>query len=315
MPLQQLEINCKEQYKDLYQNSEFPETQTSWEWLEALSDIDEHELVGVAWEEGGIFLAAIPAFFKKTSVGSVMVSLLVSVHHDKKYKWLIKPTLLPNNQQHWTDIVVQYLRALDIDDSQVLPYFPFQLEELPQLNVPHPIITIHPGGDNSYWKRRWPLEHYLELCIKLCQELKASIYLIGGKEDSINIEQIQKVVLTLCPMSNIYNLAGATFNQTGNYIQVSDLFIGNDSGSRHLAAAIGIPIIAIFGPSDPEYWGSEKIDKKHTVLSAKLPCQPCNNIENDFYGCHLQEHNRYQCLKDVTISMVLTIVKEKLSKY
>ena len=57
-------------------------------------------------------------------------------------------------------------------------------------------------------------------------------------------------------------------------IKRSDLFVGNDSGITHLAAAIGTPTISIFGPTDPRMWGPRGEQVK--ILYKKSPCSPCS---------------------------------------
>jgi predicted N-acyltransferase len=73
--IQEIGDSLKKQYQDLYSNSAYPLPENSWEWVEALSSVDRHQLSGVAWEENGTLLAAVPAFIKRSSIGSIMMSI------------------------------------------------------------------------------------------------------------------------------------------------------------------------------------------------------------------------------------------------
>jgi heptosyltransferase-2 len=76
------------------------------------------------------------------------------------------------------------------------------------------------------------------------------------------------------------------------------LFIGNDSGAMHVAAAVGLPVVAVFGPTDP--FGTAPVTPKCTVVQEKPYCSPC------FLRRCPTDH---RCMKAVTPAMVLAAVK------
>jgi ADP-heptose:LPS heptosyltransferase len=134
-----------------------------------------------------------------------------------------------------------------------IPRFPFTPEPglLPLL--PSPAVAVHVGGDKS-WNRRWPLEKYAQLCDRLCSEAGASIYLVGGADDGPECEHVRAHVVARHPMAHISNVSGATLNQTANYLSRAALFIGNDSGPMHLAAALRTPVVVPMGPTISHMW-------------------------------------------------------------
>jgi ADP-heptose:LPS heptosyltransferase len=73
-------------------------------------------------------------------------------------------------------------------------------------------------------------------------------------------------------------------------------FIGNDSGISHMAAALGLPTVAIFGPTDPRVWSPR--GEKVVVVRKEIPCSPCP--QERFFQC-----KNFECLKGIEISEVL----------
>ena len=92
--------------------------------------------------------------------------------------------------------------------------------------------VIHPFSGSP--RKNWPLERYRELA----ERLGVPVRWCAGPE-----EQLENAVR----INNLYELAC--------WLKAARLYIGNDSGITHLAAAAGAPVVAIFGPSDPAVWG------------------------------------------------------------
>ena len=83
----------------------------------------------------------------------------------------------------------------------------------------------------------------------------------------------------MSPSPNLIDLCGVIgLEQLVLLLQRSHLFIGNDSGPLHLAAAAGIPTVSFFGPETPALYGPR--GGAHTVLYKGIPCSPCLNVYN-----------------------------------
>ena len=152
---------------------------------------------------------------------------------------------------------IAWARALgaeiSADGRDFNPRFPFRSEpELLPL-LPSPVVAVHVGGDKG-WNRRWPLEKYAQLCARLCSEAGASIYLVGGPEESQECEYVRAHVMASHPSAHISNVSGATLNQTANYVSRAALFIGNDSGPMHFSAALRTPFVVPMGPTFSHLW-------------------------------------------------------------
>jgi heptosyltransferase-2 len=111
------------------------------------------------------------------------------------------------------------------------------------------------------------------------------------------------------------NLAGRTnIHETAALLERCDLFVGNDSGPMHIAALMGVPVVAIFGPSNSRAWGPytpPMEQSKHRIVALDLPCMPC------FYRHHslgLREGcGPRPCLTQLPASAVLAACEQVLN--
>lgn len=140
---------------------------------------------------------------------------------------------------------------------------------LPDLaHAQRPLIGFHPGASRP--ARRWPAASFAALADELAHDLNATIVFTGGPgEKSVVRETVDKMT------TGALNLAGKT-NLGGLAAIMSrlDLFISNDTGPAHLADALDIASITIFGPSEPRRWAA--LDRaKHPILHQPVKCSPC----------------------------------------
>jgi len=121
----------------------------------------------------------------------------------------------------------------------------------------------------AVWKRRtWQLEKWKKLIDKLSQGNNRKFFVIGSREE-------QKRNNFLCDNVRIFNLCGhLSLSQIPALIKRSRIFIGVDSGPMHLAAALGKPVIALFGPNIPEVSGPK--GSLCFVIQKEMKCRPCN---------------------------------------
>ena len=179
--------------------------------------------------------------------------------------------------------------------------------EAQSASIIHTRVAVFPGGGSNpgmeLTAKRWPLEHYQELVRRLLHELDAEVLLIGGPED-IDLNQRLLEELDL-PKGAITNLAGkTTIGQLAAHLEQCALFIGNDSSPMHLAAAVGIPVIAIFGPTSPQEYGPYPLDDpKHIAIWHHPTGQPC------FFLGKMQTSTPCTCIQSVTVDEVWDAVQ------
>ncbi|MBI5788265.1 MAG: putative lipopolysaccharide heptosyltransferase III [Candidatus Schekmanbacteria bacterium] len=127
------------------------------------------------------------------------------------------------------------------------------------------VVCIHPGA--KWPPKRWPEKNYAELVCRLMQQ-EAKVCLLGAKD-----EETPQSLMRRCGFKPI-NLAGRlNLLQTAALIKTSRLFIGNDSGPMHIAAAMHTPSLLFFGPVSPETSAPRNAD---AFIFYKNPgCSPC----------------------------------------
>lgn len=133
-----------------------------------------------------------------------------------------------------------------------------------------PLIALHPGSGDYSLARRWSPERYAQVADALSAE-GATILLVGGPADAAASELVLSAA-----RAPIVNLQGkTTLTQLIELLRRCDLFIGNDGGVMHLAAAAGIHVVAVFGPSNATAWHPWTSPDRYTVVQTHLECQPC----------------------------------------
>ncbi|RJQ17498.1 MAG: lipopolysaccharide heptosyltransferase II [Nitrospiraceae bacterium] len=163
-----------------------------------------------------------------------------------------------------------------------------------------PLIGMHPGSSEYLWRKRWMSERFAALADRLSERYGAKILILGGKDEVKLSEKISILMHTAKPLI----LAGkTTIGQVAALIEQCTLFISNDSGLMHVAAAVRTPVVAIFGPTDPVK--NSPCGVGHTIVRSGIPCSPCLTYDKD--GCKSPE-----CLEAVTVEGVVGVVENKL---
>lgn len=163
---------------------------------------------------------------------------------------------------------------------------------LAQLGVTRdrPIVVLQPGA--RYWFKAWPVERFAELADRL-QEKHGCHVLIGGS--NAEVELAQRIVHLSKSRPTV--LAGQVSIRTfAAVLKLSDLFIGNDSGAMHIATAVGTPVVALFGPSNPAEWGPR--GEVAEILYKGLDCRACFHPT-----CRRGEQN---CMRLITLDEVVS---------
>jgi len=170
-------------------------------------------------------------------------------------------------------------------------------------------ILIHPGTRKL--TKGWP--YYRELIEEIIRRFDAFIIISG---DSSEVPFINRILDGL-ENKNILNLAGkTTLKQLAAICSIADIAIGNDSGVLHIARAVKIPTITIFGPEDYRLAGDA--DDRDMRLFADVPCR----TGSDYFGIAMPDVKRCKkescdsliCMKEITPDMVLKKIQELLKK-
>ncbi|MBI5770532.1 MAG: glycosyltransferase family 9 protein [Verrucomicrobia bacterium] len=163
-------------------------------------------------------------------------------------------------------------------------------------------ILVHPGSRSPY--RIWPAERFAAVCDRLQDDTGAQVFLVGGPAEQELVQQIRAHAKThlvaidrALPVGEFAALA-AQF----------DVFLCHDSGPMHIVAAVGTPVVALFGSQNATIW--RPLGARHTILQTPLPCSclgeaaptPC--VKGDGY--------RSYCVRKITEAEVFAAVAAKL---
>ena len=173
------------------------------------------------------------------------------------------------------------------------------------------LVSMAPGGGmnprENVLAKRWSPEGFREVAESIINDFKGRVIILGSSDDRLIAEEI---VDNISPKP--VNLCGLmTLRQSAALIRASNLLITNDSAPHHIAVALGIPSITIFGPTMPETFIPEYGRDKHLYVKSKLDCSPC--YKGLFPGCREPKCMEYVSAKEV-ISLIKNILINRNSK-
>lgn len=183
------------------------------------------------------------------------------------------------------------LEESDKDTRMMLSLSIYTDRRIPQYD-PSKII-IHPGSGSR--KKCWPISNFVKVASSIDQSGKRPEFILGPAEYDLYdiLLQSKRLNLKVHKLENLMELA--------ELLKTGGGFIGNDSGVSHLAAFIGLPTVAVFGPSDPETW--KPMGRAVTVVRSDLECSPC--FETGTVGCEEME-----CFNGISTEDVLAAFYE-----
>ncbi len=166
-------------------------------------------------------------------------------------------------------------------------------QELPE-SVGRPLLVVAPGARWS--TKQWPVERFAAVAQELAQAQRAAVVVLGGPEDAL-------LAQALCQRLRVpvLNSTGKlSLMHTAALLQQCHLLLSNDSGLMHMATALRVPVVAIFGPTVQEF-GFYPFKAWAQVVSAALPCRPCSTK-----GSRRCPRGHHQCMQQVTVAQVCT---------
>lgn len=164
------------------------------------------------------------------------------------------------------------------------------------------LIGVHPG---SVWQtKKWPPERYAALIRRLALERGTGIVLVGGKSDETSNRKVKRL-----SGENCLDWTGqTTLDELAALMTHLKLFVTNDSGPMHMAAAFNVPTLAIFGPTTREL-GFFPYGEGHRVVEADVRCRPCG-----LHGGKKCPRGHFLCMNLITVDMVCKNATEMLGK-
>ena len=150
-----------------------------------------------------------------------------------------------------------------------------------------PLVAINPMAK---WETKlWDNLKFANLADRLIEQANADVIFTGAQEDSKAIEDIISNM-----KAKAANLAGKTDLKTlAALYEKTSIVVSTDTGPMHLAAAVGTPVVALFGPTAP--WRTGPFGLGHKIIRADLECSPCFK----------RQCNTIDCMKQISVDQVL----------
>ena len=156
------------------------------------------------------------------------------------------------------------------------------------------VLALCPGGKMQ--AKRWPVERFIAVGREWHRRTGAAIVVVGGPEEASTAAIIVQAL-----GSYGFSACGASLSQTAAILARSRVYCGNDTGSMHLAAIMGVPCVALFSSREPQRLWFPHGDH-HLVLSHEVPCSPCG-LET----CH---QDPSACIAKITVTEVLAALEQ-----
>jgi ADP-heptose:LPS heptosyltransferase len=164
-------------------------------------------------------------------------------------------------------------------------------------------ILLHPGSRSPF--RLWPADRFAAVCDRLQDELEVRVFVVAGPSEAALVREIRGHA-----RAHLVTLdQRLTTGQFAALLAQFDLFLCHDSGPMHIAAAVGVPVVALFGSQNAAIW--RPLGAHHTILQTALPCTclpdtptPC--VKTDSY--------RSYCVRKLTVDEVYNAASTALAK-
>jgi len=148
-----------------------------------------------------------------------------------------------------------------------------------------PLTVLHPGAGSE--AKRWPLSRFISLARHLVLQEKKLLIVEGPAEPGL----AKQIAITL-PAAEVIPAESLPLDLLAAAMEHGRIFIGNDSGLAHLAAALGVCCVVLFGPTFPRHWAP--LGRHVAVLRDPTCCEGCASGRKD-----------HTCLDNITVEEVI----------
>ena len=156
------------------------------------------------------------------------------------------------------------------------------------------LVALHPGSGSR--AKVWPPGNFAQLSRYLLDNDRVHLIVPVGPADKEHAEGYCALISSdrIIPVTNL------TLTELAALLKRCMVYVGNDSGVTHMAAAVGTPVVALFGPTDPGVWGPR--GRRVRTVYRGVSCSPCSREE--MHGCL---HRK--CLDSITVEEVYRSVR------
>lgn len=221
-------------------------------------------------------------------------------HAEMSYLFLNEQVPAVSMEMHAVDRELHLLRAIGVECPEVRFELPLttadhqaaaELLETHGIAPEQPFVAINPM--TTWPTKHWQLDKFAELADRLAESGKAVVF-TGGPADRAGVAAIGAMM-----RQKAVNLAGATsLKSLAAIFARAQAVVSTDTGPMHVAAAVGTPVVALFGPTAP--WRTGPYGGKHQIIRLGLPCSPCLKKQCQF--------DTTACMADIPVSEVVQAV-------
>ncbi len=171
----------------------------------------------------------------------------------------------------------------------------------------HTYVVVNPNASDLRLERRWPPERFVTLIDMLMQQYPdTGVCLIGSSSER---DYVDRIVTALACTEGVVNAAGRTsIPQLFDLLARAAVLVTNDTGPMHVALALGVPTVALFGPCSPEQYGRGSAPANRThVLYRQVYCSPCVHefLKPPCLG-------RNECMTAISVDSVMDAMRQGL---
>lgn len=245
----------------------------------------------------------------------------IGVHYGHRnwqnLNWLNTDLIFEDDASHCVEENVRLLSALGIQPElkeETLPNLELHLlpehvafaDEWMKKNSSHEsrttnqmLIGFHAGTAlfKNHIRRRWAPEKFAELAKRLKHELGATIFLFGGPDDIEPNEIIMKLA-----GDSIIEVKTKSILDSVAIMKKMSLFVSNDSALMHIAGALDLPTVAIFGPTNETYVHPWKT--RYEIVQTGIECRPCFYYSPKPLTCYRSPEEHFLCMRNIEVDMV-----------
>lgn len=162
-------------------------------------------------------------------------------------------------------------------------------------------VLLHPGSRSRF--RLWPADRFAAVCDQMQDQLGVQVFVVAGPAESALVREIRR-------HAHMHLVAIEQRLSTGQFAALLaqfDLFLCHDSGPMHVAAALGVPVVALFGSQNTAIW--RPLGDRHTMLQTPLPCTCLPDVPRP---CVKSDSYRSYCVRKLTVEEVFAALQRQL---
>ncbi len=196
-----------------------------------------------------------------------------------------------HSSEHFLHIARPVLGDVELKSNDGALLRDLDLPRHPETHALDKYIVIHPGSGSV--SKCWPPTHLHEVIESIKRKSDMEVVLILGPADD-----------SFSPPNNVKIFHNRPLIEVASILKHAAIYLGNDSGITHLAAALGTPTVALFGPTNPAIWAPRGDHVK--ILNKNYDCSPCRA----FGPSSCSQSPEYACLENIAPEEVVEMIQE-----